>query len=185
MKYLAPIDNEAGGTWLAVNANGVVVALLNGYAERFGRAPEQTRSRGLLVRDLAGRLNEAKLDMTPEELVPYEPFHLVLFELGAKRSYRWNGNNLDGPSTIDAPAVSSSWHPEDVRPHRRQLWNQWANGSPPSRRSQALAFHQFAPEGGDAFSPMHAANRCVHPQLLSHRGQQSFGEYGSRTRRAT
>jgi uncharacterized protein with NRDE domain len=42
-------DPEAGGTWLGVNAHGLVVAVTN---RRGTRAPAQPRSRGLLVRDL-------------------------------------------------------------------------------------------------------------------------------------
>lgn len=43
MPYLAPIDAEAGGTWLAVNAAGVTVGLLNHYAADAARAAEAAR----------------------------------------------------------------------------------------------------------------------------------------------
>ena len=42
-------DPTAGGTWLAVNAHGVLVAVTNRHKEK---APAAPRSRGLLVRDL-------------------------------------------------------------------------------------------------------------------------------------
>ncbi|HYV38848.1 MAG TPA: NRDE family protein [Gemmataceae bacterium] len=45
-------DPLAGGTWLGVNASGVVIAVTN----RAGELPAKPRSRGLLVRDLLGCL---------------------------------------------------------------------------------------------------------------------------------
>ena len=35
-KLLAPIDSDAGGTWLAANEHGLVLALLNLYQARGG-----------------------------------------------------------------------------------------------------------------------------------------------------
>jgi uncharacterized protein with NRDE domain len=46
---VAGLDPVAGGTWLGVNAWGVVVAVTN---RRKSRLPDQPRSRGLLARDL-------------------------------------------------------------------------------------------------------------------------------------
>jgi hypothetical protein len=44
-------DPQAGGTWLGVNAHGVLAAVTNRHKEQ---VPAQPRSRGLLVRDLLG-----------------------------------------------------------------------------------------------------------------------------------
>jgi uncharacterized protein with NRDE domain len=46
---LAGVDPTAGGTWLGVNAHGVVVAVTN---RRKSDVPKKPRSRGLLARDL-------------------------------------------------------------------------------------------------------------------------------------
>ena len=46
---IAGIDPTAGGTWLGLNAHGVLVAVTN---RRKSRLPERPRSRGLLARDL-------------------------------------------------------------------------------------------------------------------------------------
>ena len=51
-RYLAPIDAESGGTWIAVNEHGLAVCLLNRYPEVL--APATPRSRGHLVTHLAG-----------------------------------------------------------------------------------------------------------------------------------
>jgi uncharacterized protein with NRDE domain len=48
-RFLAGIDERAGGTWLGVNENGVVAAVTNRPKSSI---PEQLRSRGLLCREL-------------------------------------------------------------------------------------------------------------------------------------
>jgi uncharacterized protein with NRDE domain len=48
---VAGLDPVAGGTWLGVNAHGLLVAVTN---RRRSHSPAQPRSRGLLVRDLLG-----------------------------------------------------------------------------------------------------------------------------------
>jgi uncharacterized protein with NRDE domain len=49
VKFVAGLDPTAGGTWLGLNAHGVLVAVTNGWKSA---VPPQPRSRGLLVRDL-------------------------------------------------------------------------------------------------------------------------------------
>jgi uncharacterized protein with NRDE domain len=46
---VAGVDPKAGGTWLGVNAHGLLVAVTN---RKLSHPPERPRSRGLLVRDL-------------------------------------------------------------------------------------------------------------------------------------
>jgi uncharacterized protein with NRDE domain len=48
---VAGLDPTAGGTWLGLNAHGVLVAVTN---RAKSRAPDRPRSRGLLARDLLG-----------------------------------------------------------------------------------------------------------------------------------
>src|SRR5436305_14017005 len=50
-RAVAGLDPAAGGTWLGLNAHGVLVAVTN---RRKSRVPPLPRSRGLLARDLLG-----------------------------------------------------------------------------------------------------------------------------------
>ena len=78
VRYVAPRDAEAGGTWIGLSAAGVAVAVTNRWldADREG-----DRSRGLLVRDCleagsaeaAARAVERELDTRS-----YDGFNLVL-----------------------------------------------------------------------------------------------------------
>ena len=52
-----PKDPKAGGTWYAVNQNGSVVVLLNGADEKHVHNPPYTRSRGLVVLEIASSKN--------------------------------------------------------------------------------------------------------------------------------
>jgi uncharacterized protein with NRDE domain len=47
--FVAGVDPAAGGTWLGVNAHGVLIAVTN---RRKSDLPREPRSRGVLVRDL-------------------------------------------------------------------------------------------------------------------------------------
>src|SRR5947209_4945325 len=52
--FVAGLDPVAGGTWLGLNAAGLLVAVTNRPKRRLPPVP---RSRGLLVRDLLARRN--------------------------------------------------------------------------------------------------------------------------------
>jgi uncharacterized protein with NRDE domain len=51
VRAIAGLDPTAGGTWLGLNARGVLVAVTN---RARSRPPDRPRSRGLLARDLLG-----------------------------------------------------------------------------------------------------------------------------------
>ena len=60
VEFLSPLDADAGGTWLGVNAYGLTVGLLNGRAD--APAPAAPRSRGLLVLDLLDAARSADVE---------------------------------------------------------------------------------------------------------------------------
>jgi Transport and Golgi organisation 2 len=71
------VDPKAGGTWLAVNAYGVLIALTNRPKSDVPAAP---RSRGLLVRDLLDSPSAAEaIEKAGQEVVrhPYDGFNLL------------------------------------------------------------------------------------------------------------
>ncbi len=52
-RFLAPVDGDAGGTWIAGNEHGLGLCLLNDYESEPRSLALSRISRGLLVRDLA------------------------------------------------------------------------------------------------------------------------------------
>src|SRR5215211_3449728 len=96
--FTAPVDGDAGGTWIAARDSGVVVALLNHQASS-GTAPPAgvaRISRGVLVRTLAGE--EGVPDaarLRAQGLASFAPFRL--FVIGprlAPRVFTWSGMAL-------------------------------------------------------------------------------------------
>lgn len=76
LRFLAPRDEEKGGTWLGLNANGVFVGVTN----RFGVAAEPSRlSRGQLVLDALQAPSAEALHQRLRELPPtrHNAFHLL------------------------------------------------------------------------------------------------------------
>jgi uncharacterized protein with NRDE domain len=74
--FVAPLDLEAGGTWMGLNSGGLFVGLTNRRTER--REPSR-RSRGLLVADALG-LESARAvaeEMRTGLAGRYNPFHLL------------------------------------------------------------------------------------------------------------
>jgi len=79
---LGGMDPEAGGTWLAVNAAGFVVAVTN--ARLGARRRPGERSRGLLALDLVGRssFEESSEALFREDLHRYAPVNAVVASSG-------------------------------------------------------------------------------------------------------
>ncbi len=105
VRFLAPIDGEAGGSWIGVNELGVALCLLNRNSSstsdrrehatdrEAGAAPDPARrSRGLLLRELLDCATPRALAprLAALDLAIYSPFTLAAL-------------------AVDAPAIASSW----------------------------------------------------------------------------
>ncbi|MEO6709784.1 MAG: NRDE family protein [Planctomycetota bacterium] len=164
VKLLAPIDGEAGGTWIAVNEQGLTLALLNGY--RFQGADAQRaderrtwKSRGELalqvgdaasVAEVAARLGDFHLER-------YRPFELAAFDTaGAATLASWTGSTLTTRELHagDRPLVSSSLDDDGARSRRRALYAELVSRE--ASEAELERFHaSHAPSRG-AYSP------CMH-----------------------
>ena len=95
--YLAPHDDEAGGTWIAVNAFGVTVSMTNQYPQPAPPRPKERTSRGLLLAALVGAqsLEQVHKRIRRLALERYEPFAIAAFEPEAPAAiYLWDGTDL-------------------------------------------------------------------------------------------
>jgi len=150
--FTAPVDGDAGGTWIAARDSGVVLALLNHQSPAaagsgVGRRPGLV-SRGRLVTALAAeagvpdgrRLRAAGLDA-------YAPFRL--FVVGPRvppRVFTWDGVVLRGRRLHPRVGflTSSSWNPGAVVPARQNRFRLFRRGRPTPTRAELLAFHARA-----------------------------------------
>ena len=77
-RFLAPIDPDAGGTWMLANEHGVVICLLNRWHEEEGQSFQ--KSRGLIVTELADCKSPAALEETlSNKCGGAKPFDLSCF----------------------------------------------------------------------------------------------------------
>jgi hypothetical protein len=159
-RYLAPIDADAGGTWLGVNAFGLSIGLLNRYQDM---QPVTTRkpgvvyvSRGILVRNLLDARNSDDVRERAEslELDRFQPFTLIVISLTAPAlMLEWNGAALMIEAQADAqnPLASSSFETSAALAYRRDLWERLV-GAHPTPDAQR-AFHASQEPGRAAYGP--------------------------------
>jgi uncharacterized protein with NRDE domain len=94
----APVDIEAGGTWIGVNARGLVAAITNRPAPALD---PRLRSRGLLCRDAlrARTVTEAERRALEDvQATPYNPFNLLLAD--ADRAVVLHHDGEGAPRTL-------------------------------------------------------------------------------------
>lgn len=92
-KAIAPVDADAGGTWIGITRTGEIFCLVN-YYEATLKLLRNPVSRGLLVRSIL--LGER----TPEsysasELEHYYPFKLFHVTLESTRAFVWDGKSYE------------------------------------------------------------------------------------------
>jgi len=157
VRFLAPLDGDAGGTWFAANEFGLTLGMLNRYRVPGYSAPARPRSRGLLVLDLvsAPAASEARLRLTPALLAVTQPFTLICAEPGqAAGITAWDGTELATGYQGDAGflCTSSSVTEPEVAESRRAL----LQGSlPPSADSLRALHGSHLPERGRRSVCMH------------------------------
>jgi uncharacterized protein with NRDE domain len=94
-QYFAPVDLEAGGTWIGLNRHGVVVALTNIFP---GRRDPAFRSRGKLVTDMLALPHASDAPGAIEtsfETYPYNHFNLLVADAGDAFLFTWVKGQLD------------------------------------------------------------------------------------------
>jgi len=120
VKFIAPIDAQHGGSWLAVNQFGTTFSLLNRYDASL--PPSAPVSRGLLLYDLLGCVTPSQVEarMACLALTSFQPFTLVVVPLHAPaRLCQWNGNRLFVEDAPSGPLTSSSFDTINVIEQRQ------------------------------------------------------------------
>lgn len=177
-RVLAPVDPDAGGSWVALDEDGRALCVLNGDRPAAAPPPVEPRSRGLLLLDLMADPRPASvwraLDAGQDALRrAARPFKLLAVEPGPPASglfMEWDGARLRRtPIAGDACLVSSSFEPDEVGRRRVQAFRELA--ARPRRdvadlAAAQIAWHRSHAAGaatGDAFSV------CMHRREASSR----------------
>ncbi|MEZ5384808.1 MAG: NRDE family protein [Prosthecobacter sp.] len=142
--FLAPTDVTAGGTWLAVRRDGVVLALLNHYPKDFQRRYDAS-SRGALVAALAGAGAKPSIELMRELGVKNtNPFRLVVLGLRQETEiFTWDGKKLTRKRHDDDAGfiTSSSWNTKAVTASRQGMFRAWLRRNPTPTMAAMRAFH--------------------------------------------
>ncbi len=119
-RVLCGIDQQAGGTWLGVNQNGMFVAACN---RSKARPPVAARSRGVLCRELLRCTSSRQaLDQAQEELSTgkYDGVNFVI----ADQESAWAVHGGDELNTVELEqglSIIGNGDVNDHRDHRVQL----------------------------------------------------------------
>jgi hypothetical protein len=154
--YLAPIDGDFGGTWIATNEFGLSVCLLNGAA---GHRPAVVRSRGLLLLDLVSSRSLEEVVNTVEamDLMLYAPFTLASLSPGEPALViEWNGSRSCVRTQLEDCYLltSSSFDTEAVKRIRAEEFARLVGDRCTAARLQE--FHRSHVPSRSAYSP------CMH-----------------------
>lgn len=157
VRFLAPLDGDAGGTWFSVNEFGLTLGLLNRYGVTSHQPRDNPRSRGLLVLDLASAptVPDALARLTPYLLSLTQPFTLIIAEPGQPAGVTtWDGGELATVFQAEPGFLrtSSSVTEPEVAESRRALF---AASAPYTAESLAALHRSHVPERGRRSVCMH------------------------------
>ncbi|MEO8026713.1 MAG: NRDE family protein [Bryobacteraceae bacterium] len=167
VRFLAPVDGDHGGTWIAANQFGVTICLLNGAnitgtaADHPVRAP---RSRGLLLLELGAEKSAGAVSsrLSRMDLAAYSPFTLLAIEPNQPvLAEEWSGADYMTVANANElmPLISSSFDPAGVRQSRRQEFQRCHDLAGRVDAEMLYSFHESHGREPSAYSPcMHRAD---------------------------
>ncbi|PMN92656.1 NRDE family protein [Enterovibrio norvegicus] len=182
VQFAMPVDPDGGGTWIAMNNQGLSLCLLNFYQ---GDIPDRPLiSRGLLVKRLAPSVCVADVVAVLNDLHlgSYAPFTLLVFApdlsvtQGHVIAFQWDGHVLTQRPSKE-PMISSSVAYEEVMLARQNAYKSIM--TEPRTVEKAWAFHRsHVPEAGYKSVCMHRedANTVsfTHVKVTEHDMQMAY-----------
>jgi hypothetical protein len=182
-RFIAPIDGDGGGAWIAVNHYGMTLCLLNGIEVAAGEREYQ--SRGWLLLDLidCAEPQQVRDHINNMGLAHFQPFTLAAVQ-GARETllFHWNGARLliEENGEAQMPLISSSYETARVVAERRAQFALLKRAS--GRLDVALLdrFHRSHEPAPNAFSVcMHRvdAQTVSLSRVIVNRGQIEFLYY--------
>ena len=123
LKWIGPVDGDHGGTWILVNEYGITMGMMNGLFREVAD-PDEPRSRGLLVRELAETETIAGLEKRIAAIDPflYRPFRFFAVAPDEPVFFaEWNGQIVQTrrDPAAQPPIISSSFDESEVGRRRR------------------------------------------------------------------
>jgi hypothetical protein len=162
-RYVAPLDGDFGGSWIAANEHGLTLAVENGYTDLDDVAHEPAsgfESRGLLLISLvdARDSDEALRRIEAQDLHRFRSFLLTIFDArGTATLASWLSGTRNVETSPSMPLVSSSFETLDVRRSRQELFRRMVERPAGAARAELhRAYHEsHLPERGPRSVCMH------------------------------
>ena len=182
-QYLAPIDPQGGGTWIGINENGLLLALLNFYAANAPQTKESAlKSRGQLIPHWMGINHLKELEHFGEqtETQDYAPF--LLFGLSPHNEsilFAWDGDTLQRHRDPESPITTSSVRSEEVTRIRREYWEALSNTTSDQvlRHRQYHRWHDTADPAASVLIARSDALTVSHTEIRWERGHITMDYY--------
>jgi uncharacterized protein with NRDE domain len=142
-----PVDLQSGGSWIAANAHGVALALLNRYHEP---ALALASSRGGIIPALIqhGAFEHVLARAQAQTWARYSPFDLVLVAADQLALLQWNGYTASWRTAIESDTAraffisSSAERTESVIAYRQQRFDEFVLAQLPlSEDAQRASLH--------------------------------------------
>jgi uncharacterized protein with NRDE domain len=154
LRYAAPRDVEAGGTWIGVSTRGTMAALTNFHAP-FDWYPDRARrSRGDLV-PLAlaqGGAAAARAALAALDPAGFNPFHLVVADAASAFLWWYDGERAAVEPLGPGLHLVTESSPHGLGLRGELLRSRWPVDPSPARLRELLILH----------APPHPAATCVH-----------------------
>lgn len=181
IRWVAPRDGQAGGTWMGVNDGGLAACILNGYGpgETVPRRDAAAPSRGRIVPELMRRPPAEAIEWIRSGLdpSPYPSFTLVASTAREGRIAVWRpgaGFEIERLEPGWTLRTSSSWAPVEVAAIRAAAFDAWRASGEPHDGSMPT-YHLLEIEGRPDVSPLmtrsESATRSVTQAVVDLRGR--------------
>ncbi len=152
VRYVSPIDADAGGTWIAANEYGLAFCLLNQWPAR--HRPERPLSRGRLILDLVDSRGpqEALSRFEGMSLESFPPFRLLVAPNRERPLLlEWDGQTKGMGCAEGGVLTSSSFEPASVAERRRNEYRRLLESEGLCTETLGT-FHRSHANGPSAFS---------------------------------
>jgi hypothetical protein len=162
--FIAPVDGDHGGSWIAVNRFGLTLCLLNRFDDASRGINRDFESRGLLVDELidCSTLEMVATRVDDANCSRFRPFTLVsLFPGEPATLFEWTGHAASKKSHAEnlMPITSSSWQEGNVVLQRKEQFQEMVLRRGSVDDELLCQFHgSHLPERGPASVCMHRAD---------------------------
>ena len=145
IELVYPKDQDAAGSWIAMQETGQIAVLLNGAFQNHQPANPYNRSRGLVLLDIVAS-NDQDMAFKEIDLTNIEPFTLILYNPGKLTENRWDGHQKHSrPFPSNAAHIWSSvtLYDEAVISSRQKWFREWLAITPVPDADSIQQFHLF------------------------------------------